>query len=128
MKLKYILFGCLVIFSLTFISAMDISFYYSNNCQYCQSIKPFVMTQVNKYPLYKFGVYEISSNKDNYNAFVKNNFGGVPAFVIKTNDCRKIKFTGADKNKLHCELQEMTTKECPTYSGEVSPSGSWFIN
>ena len=106
---------------------MSVSFYYSETCSHCQEIYPFVREQVDKYATYPFGLYEISNDKKNHDAFAKENFKGVPAFVIKTNDCRTIKFMGADKRKLHCELQEMTTMECLTYPAGNSIKESWFV-
>jgi len=121
MKSKIIII--LLIFSLSFVSAMDITFYYSDSCSHCQEIKPFVMEAINYYPQHHFNIYEISKDKDNYISL----FEGVPAFKIKTDDCREIKFTGTNYLKLSCELQQMTTKQCPTYY-DKSVDGSWFIN
>jgi len=125
MKSKIIII--LLIFSLSFVSAMDITFYYSDSCSHCQEIKPFVMEAINYYPQHHFNIYEISKDKDNYISFLENGFEGVPAFKIKTDDCREIKFTGTNYLKLSCELQQMTTKQCPTYY-DKSVDGSWFIN
>jgi len=112
-------------FSISFVSAMEVRFYYSESCPYCKHFYPFVMEKVNQYPTYIFGIYE-TSNQDNYNSYKEYGFDGVPAFVINTDDGREIKFVGADKQKLHCELQEMTTKDCPTYSVNNYIGGSWF--
>jgi len=120
-----ILSGVFLVFSS--VSAMSVSFYYSDTCPYCQQIKPFVMEQVHKYPKYIFGVYEVSKDENNHKSFLDNGFEGVPAFIIKTDDCREIKFTGANEKKLNCELQEMTTKECPTYPAGYVTSESYFI-
>jgi len=111
--------------SLTFVSAMQVQFFYSETCSHCQSIYPFVMEKTNQYPTYIFGIYNLN-DEDNYNKYLTYNFEGVPAFVINTNDNREISFTGANARKLHCELQEMTTKNCPTYSSDNCIGGSWF--
>ena len=123
------IFGIFVlgIFLIGMVSAMSVTFYHSDKCPYCQQIKPIFMEQINKYPSYQFGVYEITSNKENYDAFIEDEFEGVPAFKIKTDDCREIKFTGANLKKLNCELQQMSTKECPTYSAEIKKEGSLFL-
>ena len=118
----------LIILLIGTISSMSLSFYYSENCYYCKQIYPFVREQVNVYPTYQFGLYEISKNENNYQAYIKNNFDGVPAFLIKTDDCRTIKFAGADEHRLHCELQQMSTMNCLTYiNGEGKRGGSWFL-
>jgi len=116
---------CLLLFSN--VSAMSVSFYYSESCPHCAEIYPVVRELADVYPLYKFGLYDVSKDEDNHNAFLKYGFSGVPAFVIKTNDCREIIFVGADERRLKCELQEMTTLECPTYY-DYHRDGSWFIN
>jgi len=125
MKTIIIISLVLFIYSITFISAMDISFYYSETCPHCQTIYPVVFQQANKYPSHIFNFYEVS-NKDNHERFLGYGFTGVPAFVINTDDKRKIKFVGANEPKLKCELQEMTTKDCPTNSADTCTKESWF--
>lgn len=120
-----------IVFIATMISiplflAMEIRFFYSNTCPYCREIKPFVMDKVNQYPTYLWGIYEIS-DQDNYEKYLSYGFVSVPAFVINTDDNREIKFVGADKQKLSCELEERSTKDCLTYSAlESCVNGSWF--
>ena len=114
-----------IILSAGIISAMQIQFFYSESCPHCQEIFPFVKSQVNKYPSYNFFVYE-TSIEENQISFKNYGFTGVPSFVINTDDGREIKFSGANKPKLYCELQEMTTLECPTYSVDHCIGGSWF--
>ncbi len=123
-----VLFGVLVgLLLIGTLSAMSIKFYHSDTCPHCRDILPIVKEKIIEYPQHTFGLYEINSDEDNRNAFLKYNFAGVPAFVIKTNDCREVTFVGADKRRLKCELQEMSTQECPTYS-DYPRDGSWFIN
>ena len=74
-----------------------------------------------------WNLYE-TSNQENYKLFKEYGFEGVPSFLIKTNDNREIKITGANLNKLSCELNEMTTKGCPTYQADMCIKESWFIN
>ena len=72
------------------------------------------MDLANKYYFYKFGIYEVS-DINNQKAYAKYGFDSVPLFVIETDDRREIKFVGADERRLKCEVEQMTTKECPTY-------------
>lgn len=125
MKNKILTTLLLGVFMIGTISAMSVSFYYSDSCPYCQKIKPMFMNYVNNYP-YKFGVYEIDYDENNHASFKKEGFTGVPSFVIETDDCRNIKFTGADERRLRCEMEQMTTQECPTYS-DKPVEDSWFI-
>jgi len=112
--------------SITLISAMDITFFYSDNCPHCAEIKPLIFNLAKQNYKGHWNLYE-TSNPDNQLAFQNYGFTGVPAFVIKTLDCREIKFVGANIPKLNCELNEMTTKDCPTYSiSEGTKNGSWF--
>jgi len=117
--LTIILIGML--FSISFISAMSIDFFYSESCQYCQRMKP-IMEQIGN--LYKVNWYETSQYQ---NLFRSYGFQGVPAFIIYTDDGREVKFTGANVQKLNCELQEMSTKDCITHSADSCIDESWFI-
>ena len=121
MKNKKILliFGILLV-CLFVVSAMELDFYYSPNCKYCEQITPIVFLFTNH-----FGV-EVNS----YNVLEVVEYAGpVPKFIITTDDNRKVTFIGADAHKLFCELQEMTTKECQTYRADTSIGNneSWFI-
>ena len=113
------------ILSISLISAMDITFFYSEDCPHCQKIKPLIFDLATRGYKGHWDLYEIN-NEYNYPAFIEEGFTGVPAFKIKTSDNRIVKFTGADMKKLDCELQEMTTKECSTYSADHCIKESWF--
>ena len=114
----------LILFSITFISASDITFFYSEDCPYCQDIKPFIMEFVNA-GIGHWNIYE-TSHPYNQEAFKSHGFRGVPAFVIQTDDDRIIKFTGADRTKLGCELLEMSIPECKTKTATTCMTGSVF--
>lgn len=125
MNLK-IVFGIIAVVLLTAsINSMSINFFYSETCPHCQNIKPVVMELVNKYPLKTWGIYEIHDEL-NRQAFIDSGFKSVPAFIIKTDDNRVIRIEGADEQKFICEVQEMTTKKCPTYRADMCIKGSWF--
>lgn len=100
---------------------MRVDFFYSPTCPACKSIIPTInplIEQFNK-PYYIWNVYDISQGSYNIKA--------VPTIKIKTSDCREIELVGTQEiNKyLKCELQEMSTLECPTNT--QLKRGSYFI-
>jgi thiol-disulfide isomerase/thioredoxin len=99
------------------VSAMSVNFFYNENCPHCAQVYPFVI-ELSKY--YPINFLDIS--KGSYN------IQGVPTIIIKTLDNRKIELVGSQEIPayLKCELQEMTTRECPTY-GFNEERQSWFI-
>jgi len=113
-----------MLFSISFISAMNIDFYYSPQCPHCQNVIPTINLLMKQYnqPCYIWNVFDTSQTS--------YNIPGVPFIKIKTSDNRNIEISGDTPilNQLLCELQQMSTKECPTYSnGEGTRGGSWFI-
>jgi len=124
--MKVLMSICLCLLLVSSVTAMTVSFYYSETCPHCQAIYPKVMNLVNQQSPVSWGVYEVSTNPDNQIAVQEAGFVGVPAFVIETDDKRLIKFTGANYPKLVCELNEMSVKECPTYSADECKTESWF--
>jgi len=106
------------------VSATNIKFFYSDSCPHCQKMKPIVQNYINL----GIGEWELKNmnNELNSEEFTSYEFTGVPAFIINTNDGREIKVVGADSKRLNCELQEMSTKECITYSADHSIGESWF--
>lgn len=123
MKKIIILFVFGIILSISFVYAIQLNYFYSDTCPYCQEIKPYI-EEIDNY--YQVNWYEIS-NKNNTKLYEEYGFEGVPSFVIKTEDNREIKFTGSNPKKLFCELVEMSTRDCVTYSADNCIGGSWFI-
>jgi len=124
MKTKYILIIGLVIFLISFTSASSINFYYSPNCPHCQNVKPLINSLKSNYIQWQFNFIDIT--KGSYNIL------GVPFVTIITTDKRKIDLVGSSEipKYLECELNEMTTLDCPTYSiseGYNCETQSWFI-
>ena len=99
------------------VSAMNIDFFYSETCPHCSQVKPLVIELSKSYPINFLDV-----TKGSYN------IQGVPLVKILTSDCRTINLVGSQEipQYLKCELQEMSTKECPTY-GFNEERQSWFI-
>lgn len=114
-----------IFLSISLVSAMSIDFFYSDGCPYCQKIKPLVEEIDNQGVIVN---YFNTANPEAQDFFIEKGFTGVPAFVIHTNYCEEITFTGAREQKLKCEVQEMSTKDCPTLSADHSIKGeSWFL-
>ena len=105
------------VLSIGCVSAMVVGFFYSPDCPHCKQIAPFVAELSNQHNI---NFYDISQGS--------YNISGVPTVTIKTDDCREIKLKGSQEipKWLECELNEMTTKQCPTYSSNPI-EGSWFI-
>ena len=122
MKKIFIITLVLGIFLLGIVSAGTYAnFFYSERCSHCAEVFPFIKDLSNKFEIRFFNV-----DKGSYD------IEGVPNVEIETSDGREITLKG-DKEipkYLKCELQEMTTRECPTYSateGFNSETNSWFI-
>jgi len=106
------------LFLISFVSAMVVDFYYNINCPHCNQVKPLILELSKQYKINFFDTSQGSYNVQ-----------GVPTIKIKTNDERKINLVGSQEiqRRLKCELDEMTTKQCPTYSSNNYKGGSYFI-
>ena len=106
------------------VSAMSINFFYHPECPHCQNVIPTIQTLMQIYtaPNFKWSVYNVSQQ-------VSYDVDGVPTIKIKTSDCRNIILSGdVEINRwLKCELQEMSSYECPTYTKLNSKTNSYFI-
>ncbi len=114
---KLFVFGVLGLLLVSGVSALSVDFFYSHSCSHCKQVYPLVLDLSNKYQINFLDV-----TRGSYN------ISGVPTIYIKTNDCRNIELGGSQEipKYLKCELNEMTTKECPTYSFNKERQ-SWFI-
>jgi len=112
--------GVLLLVGGVLVSAMDVNYFYSPNCPACNSIKSLMSEFYNKFYFYNLNVYDVTQGSYNVQS--------IPTIRIKTNDCRQIELIGTDEIQkyLNCELQEMTTKGCPTNAFN-SERQSWFI-
>ena len=102
---------------ITLASATYTNFFYSESCPHCSQVYPLV------YDLSKtYDINFLDVNKGSYNV------QGVPTVLIKTSDDREIVLVGSQEipRYLECELQEMSTMECPTGSYNKGRQ-SWFI-
>lgn len=113
-----------IYFLINLVTALNIEFFYNDNCPHCQKMKPIVQNYIYN----GVGNWDLKNmnSPENQKEFNEYGFTGVPAFVININDDREITFTGADTKRLNCEINEMTTKECSTYSADTCLKGSWF--
>ena len=122
---KLILILTIILFiNLTIVSAMDIKFFYSNGCPHCENIKPLVNKLINYFPEHNWQLYE-TSIPENQKLFQEYGFQGVPSFVFIDGN-NLVKFSGADQQRLICETQRMSTKDCVTYSANNCRSAGWF--
>ena len=113
--------GVLGLLMIGCVSAVSVDFFYSENCGHCKSVFPF-MTELSKTHVINF----LDVNQGSYNV------DGVPTIRIKTSDCRNIELVGSQQipQYLECELAEMSSEKCPTYSvdeGYNQDTHSWFI-
>jgi thiol-disulfide isomerase/thioredoxin len=113
------------LFLVTSVSASStfksINFFYSETCPHCKIVYPLV-TKLSQ----DFTINFLDVSKGSYN------IKGVPLIKILTSDNREISLVGSYEipKYLECELNEMSTKECPTYSiteGYNCSTQSWFI-
>jgi len=124
MKTKYFLIIGVFVLLAGGVFASTVNFYHSPNCPHCKSVEPLINSLSNKYINWNFNFYDIT--KGSYNV------QGVPFITVITSDKRKIDLIGSNEipKYLECELNEMSTLDCPTYSasdGYNSETQSWFI-
>ena len=98
---------------------MTIDYFYSPTCGHCSKVTPLVNSLRKEYYYYDWNVHDVSLR--NYN------IPGVPRIEITTDDGREIVLSGSLEipKYLKCELQQQSTKECPTHSNLVR--GSYFL-
>jgi len=97
-----------------------IEFFYNPSCPHCEKVSPLLQQFQKQYANWKFYYNDVTqgSYKD---------INGVPTIKIYPGDEREIILVGSYEipKYLKCELQEMTTKECPTNLNLIK--GSFFI-
>ena len=103
------------------VSAMSVNYYYSPTCGHCNIIKPFLVETINNYQEVKWNILDVT--KGSYN------IQGTPHLELFTTDNRKIILGGSSDIPayLKCELDEMSTPDCPTYSELNCETNSFFI-
>jgi len=118
MKITAILLFSLI-FSVGFVSAMNVDYFYSPTCSACNSIKNIIVNLYDRFDYHNWNFLDVTKGSYNVNA--------IPTIKIRTDDCREIELAGTEEiNKyLKCELQEMSTLECQTHL-ELK-RGSFFI-
>jgi len=123
MNKKTISLGILSFLLLSVVSATCVDYFYSPGCPHCEKVTPIVKDMKEKYPDTKITFYDVTKGSYNIKA--------TPTVIVTTSDGREIKLVGSRDipNHLECELQEMTTKECPTKPAgtKIGNDESWFI-
>ena len=130
-KLMLILFLGVVLVSALCISAFNdnsvsnvcspkVDYYYSPTCPHCALVSPLMEAYSKQYTQWYYSFHNI--NLGNYN------INGVPQVDIITSDCRYITLVGSKDipERLKCELQEQSTKECMTITDIKNVNGSYF--
>lgn len=110
------------VFSFGNLSAMNIKYFYSDTCPHCQKTAPFIQAMNEKYSCVDWDLKNVALEK---NSLELKEYGkGVPTIVI--ND--EIILSGSKDipERLECEINEMSTEDCLTYSADNSIKGSWF--
>lgn len=120
--MKKIILAVSALFFISLITAGSVSFFYSPTCPHCQEVIPLINSYSNLFPNWEWNAYDITKGSYSVEA--------VPLVKINTDDNREINLLGTDEieNNLGCELQEMSTLNCPTLTASSCNAGSWFIN
>lgn len=121
-KVFILLVVCLIVVGgIGYVSATDVNYYFNPGCGHCQKIAPFIQQIIKNYPTVTFNVLDTSQGS--------YKISGTPTAVIITNDKRDITLTGsADIPKyLGCEINEMSTLDCPTSTQLNCLTNSFFI-
>ena len=110
-----------LVLSVTLVSAFSVDFFYSPSCPHCKKVMPLVNILLNIYKDYDWNYYDVT--KGSYDV------RGVPTIKLKTDDYREMTLIGEYEvaRWLDCELQQMTTKECPTSTELNETTQSYFI-
>lgn len=118
MDIRRVILGCLIlVLFVSVTSALTVDYYFHPSCGHCLKIKPFINNFVDG----NWNLFDTSQNS--------YDIQGTPTIKIKTNDNREITLTGSVDIPLwlSCELEEMSTNECQTYSADHCIKDSWFI-
>lgn len=99
------------------VSAMYTDYYFHPECSHCKSIENYMTKLSNSYNINWVDTSEPKSYP----------ISGTPTAIIHTDDNRNIVLVGSYEipRYLECELQEMSTLECPTTT--TLNRGSYFI-
>lgn len=105
--------------SLTIVSGLVVKYYYSPSCPHCQRVNPLVSQLRQQFPEVDWQIYNVNEVPNPYSQ-------GVPAIVID----EEMIIVGSLEipKRLRCEVQQMSTKECQTYSADhsIGKGESWF--
>jgi len=116
-KKALILFGVMLLL-VSSVSAITADYYFHPQCGHCEKIKPF-MEQVS----YFFEIEWLDASKASYD------ISGTPTLKIHPSDGGEIVLSGSvDIPKYSvCELNEMSTQDCVTYSADTCVEDTWFV-
>ena len=102
-------------------SAMSANYFFSPNCGHCHQVEPFINQMDKNYPQIKFNFLDVTQGS--------YAISGTPTLVLNTNDNREITLVGSGEipKYLECELNEMSTLDCPTTQNLNCETQSFFI-
>lgn len=97
-----------------------IDIFYNPSCPHCEKVFPLIEQLQKQYTQWKFNYYDVTQGS-------YQNISGVPTIKIYPSDGREIILVGSYEipKYLKCELQEISTKECPTHLDLIRDS--YFI-
>ena len=103
------------------VSAVSVNYFYSPNCGHCQKIAPFINQIINQYSNVNWNILDVTQGS--------YNIQGTPTLVLRTNDNRDITLVGSEEipKYLECELNEMSTLDCPTTPTLNCETNSFFV-
>jgi len=119
--LSIVLIMLMAIYPLEITSATTVNYYYHPQCSHCKQIQSFMQKTIYKYNNIEWNILDTSQGSYKIN--------GTPFLELTTNDNRNIELSGSYKipRFLKCELDEMSTLNCPTYSYLNCTTNSFFI-
>jgi thiol-disulfide isomerase/thioredoxin len=95
----------------------SVEIYHSPTCPHCQRYLPVALELSKQYSEYNFIVIDVTQGSYNIPA--------VPLTIISF-DYGTVEFAGNNPKKLNCQLQQMSTLDCPTLSAS-SCTNDWFV-
>ena len=103
------------------VSAISVNYFYSPNCGHCEKIDPFINQISNRYLNINWNILDVTQGS--------YNVSGTPTLILSSSDNRDIILVGSEEipRWLECELNEMSTLNCPTSSKLNCDTNIFFI-
>lgn len=113
--------GVLALLLVGSVTAVSVDYYYHPECGHCEKIAPFISDMSSKNNDIKWSLFDTS--KGSYDV------DGTPMLILRTSDGREIKMEGSYEipRYLECEINEISTLDCPTTSYLNCETNSFFV-